>query len=254
METVHQLLAAADSELQAPLAIAVITGLRRGELLGLRWSDIDLDAGRLIVRRSIEVVQNPSGHYERREKPPKTKRSARTIALAPTASAVLRRQRADQRQRRFQLGLPRDENCYVFDRADGTPWEPGAFSLAFARLVKRAELPHFRLHDLRHVFATQSLVAGIDLKTVSASLGHSDIGTTANLYAHVQEQLLERHAARVEAIMGDALAIAAGDARVSPAAERKSRVSHGPVLRLKMPRKIRRIDVAPTGIEPVFPP
>ncbi len=255
MGTVAALLRAAEgTELQAPVAAAVGTGLRRGELLGLRWTDIDFESGRLTVRRSIEVVKSALGHYERREKPPKTARSARTIALAPSVIGILRRQRADQLQRRLLLQLPRDDGAYVFDRADGTPWGPGAFSLAFARLVKRAELPHFRFHDLRHTFATASLLAGIDLKTVSASLGHAEIGTTGNIYAHVQQQLQERHASKVETVMGNALAVAVGDPQQSVTTERKSRVSHERSFGKKKARGYGLSMVAPTGIEPVFPP
>ncbi len=255
METIEALLRAVEgTELQAPIAAAVGTGLRRGELLGLRWTDIDFEAGRLTVRRSIEVVKNALGRYERREKPPKTVRSARTIALAPSVIAVFRRQRAEQLQRRLLLQLPRDDGAYIFDRADGAPWDPGAFSLLFARLLKRTTLPHFRFQDLRHTFGTTSLFAGIDLKTVSVSMGHADIATTANIYVHVLEQMQERHASKVEAVMGDALAPAVGDPKQTFAMERKSRVSHGGGSMAKNARQIRRIDLAPTGIEPVFPP
>ena len=103
--------AASGSELETPIAVAVGTGLRRGELLGLRWSDIDLSAGRLTVRRSIEVVREEPAdtecthvRYVRREKPPKTATSRRTVSLAPSVVAVLRRQRSEQRERRIHCG------------------------------------------------------------------------------------------------------------------------------------------------------
>jgi integrase len=131
---VAALLGAADStELQAAIAVAVGTGLRRGELLGLKWSDIDLDAQRLTVRRSVETVKRVT-----RTKPPKTTRSARTISLSPFVVDVLRRERADQSERRLLLGLGGDEDGWAFTRGDCSQWEPGAFTLAFARLVKRS--------------------------------------------------------------------------------------------------------------------
>jgi integrase len=212
---VNLLLAARGTELETPIAVAVGTGLRRGELLGLRWSDIDLNIGRLTVRRSIEVVREEStdadGHharYVRREKPPKTATSRRTISLAPSVEAVLRRQRAEQHERRIHCGLGRDQDCFVFDRLDGSPWEPPTFSSEFAKLVRHAKLPHVRFHDLRHTFASTSLQAGVDLKTISASLGHSTVSVTADLYAHVHETLRVEHAARIESVMGGALASA----------------------------------------------
>ena len=251
--------AARGTDLLAPIATAVGTGLRRGELLGLRWSDIDLTSGRLTVLRALEVVRDEhvaedgsvTYSYATREKPPKTVGSRRTISLAPSVVAVLERARFEQRERRFQYGLRRDEDSYVFDCGDCTPWEPGRFSSAFAKLVKSARLPHVRLHDLRHSYASLSLQAGVDLKTISMSLGHTDIGTTANLYAHVTETLQARHAERIESIMGSALAaaIAGGERIVAPG---KSNVSHKSVTRAKKARGCGLSLVAPTGIESVW--
>ncbi|MGB8907813.1 MAG: site-specific integrase [Candidatus Cybelea sp.] len=188
-DAIAQLLAAAEgTDLLAPLAVAVATGLRRGELLGLRWGDLDLEAGRLTVHRALEVVSEelPPGHgrvrysYKTREKPPKTARSRRTMTLAPSVVRILAQIRFNQRNSRIAEGLGRDQNAYVFADLDGSPWNPGGFSTAFAKLVKTARLTHVRLQDLRHSYATLSLQAGIDLKTISTSLEHTDIGTTAN--------------------------------------------------------------------------
>ncbi len=231
------------AELQVPIAVAVATGLRRGELLGLRWSDVDLNGGRLTVRRALEVVKADGG-YEIREKPPKTKRSARTLALAPRVVDVLVAWRESQEMRHEFLGMKVHASDYVFDRADGSVWEPWTFSALFARLVRRANVPKIRFHDLRHSFASLSLEAGINLKTVSASLGHSAISTTADLYLHLGEQLQKEHAARVDAIMGPALGAALRQPHLD-----KSRESHGAGSRPKSPFKIGDSVVAPTGIE-----
>ena len=140
----------------------------------------------------------------------------------------------------------------MFADRDGSPWDPGAFSSAFAKLVKSARLPHVRLHDLRHSYATLSLQAGIDLKTISAGLGHADIGTTANLYAHVTATLQARHAERVESVMGGALATAVNGTDSPDLTHSKSNVSQKPTFRIKTAHKYGHSVVAPTGIEPNY--
>jgi integrase len=246
---IERLLEAASAyypELTVPIAIATATGLRRGELLGLRWSDLDLNGARLTVRRALEVVKGSHG-YDVREKPPKTKRSARSIALAPRVVDVLVAWREAQEMRHELLGIEPDIGAYVLDRSDGSSWEPWTFSAMFAALVRRAKIPRVRFHDLRHSYASLSLEAGIDLKTVSASLGHSSVSTTADLYMHLGEQLQKEHAARIDAVMGGALSVAL-PALESP----KSRESHGAGLALRNPYNTRVPVVAPTGIEPVI--
>jgi integrase len=192
--------AARGSELENLIIVAVGSGLRRGELCGLRWRDVDFEASRISVRRSVEVVDG-----ERREKEPKTARSARTIGVPGFVVEALRAQRKAQNERRLLLGLGRDDNAYVFDRADGTAYDPGPLSLHFARLVKSAKLEHVRLHDLRHSAATLMLASGADLKSVSTWLGHSEVGTTGNLYLHHVEQLERAAAARFNDLLGGSL-------------------------------------------------
>jgi integrase len=161
---------------------------------------VDFEASRISVRRSVEVVDG-----ERREKEPKTARSARTIAVPGFVVEALRAQRKAQNERRLLLGLGRDDNAYVFDRADGTAYDPGPLSLHFARLVKRAKLEHVRLHDLRHSAATLMLASGADLKSVSTWLGHSEVGTTANLYLHHVEQIERAATSRMNELFGGKL-------------------------------------------------
>ena len=240
---VAAVLRAADgTELFLPIMIAIGTGLRRGELLALRWGDVDLDAGRLSVRRSVEMVDG-----ELRVKPPKTTRSARTLSIATTIVEALRRHRASQNERRLLLGLGRDEDGWIFDRADGAPWNPGAFTLAFARFIANADVPKVRFHDLRHSHATLSLAAGTDLKTISSALGHSAISVTANTYLHAVESLQRDHANRLDGVLRGAL-----DSPIQLSAEPQR--SHSLSATTKKPRGYRVSVVAPTGIEPVFPP
>jgi integrase len=219
-------------------------------LLGLRWGDLDLEAGRLMVRRSVEMVDGA-----RREKPPKTARSARTLSLASFVVEALRRQKREQLDR-LKLSCEseiearrRHENAYVFDRADGSPWKPDSFSWAFANLVRLSKVPKVRLHDLRHSHATLALSAGTDLKTISAALCHSTISVTANIYVHAIEAMQRGHADRIEAILGEAVAGAmAGPSQVGLKTSVPQRC-HVQPLAMKKARKYRPESLAPAGFE-----
>jgi integrase len=191
---VQQYLATFDqTELGAAVATAIGSGCRRGELLALRWCDLDLGARTLRVARSLERVTIRTAkrvRYELRFKEPKTKRSRRTVALPPFVAERLRRHRLEQAQRLMAAGFGRpDRDTLVFDR-DGEPWNPNTFGTAFARIASEANLPKVRLHDLRHSFASLLLAGGADLKTVSSALGHSTIAVTADTYAHVSPAML----------------------------------------------------------------
>jgi integrase len=250
LDGIAELVAAArGSELEDPIAVALGTGLRRGELLGLRWPDVDLEKARLSVKRSVETVDGIT-----RTKPPKTARSARTISLPTSVVEILVRRRAIQRERRMMLGLGRDDQGWIFTRADETAWDPAAFSLFFARLVKRSKLQHVRFHDLRHSFGTLALASGVDLKTVSNALGHSAITTTANTYLHAVETLERDAAARIEALIGDALATPARAVGESPATGSGPRRAHGKTLPLGKARGYGHKIIALTGVEPVSQP
>lgn len=192
-EQVQQYLAAFDrTDVGAAIATAIGSGCRRGELLALRWSDVDLDQGTLRVARSLERVTIRTAkraRYELRFKEPKTRRSRRTVALPPFAIERLRHHRLEQAERFFSAGRRPDGETLLFER-DGLPWNPNTFGLTFARLARDAKLPRVRLHDLRHSFASLLLAGGADLKTVSTALGHSTIAVTADTYAHVSPAML----------------------------------------------------------------
>ncbi len=188
------MLAAQRTELEIPIILALGTGLRRGELLGLRWSDVDLESGRLSVKRSVEIIQ---GRIH--EKEPKTVRSRRMISVPAFVIAALRRHRVVQAQQLLQLGIgSQGADGVVFTRIDGTQWGPATFSHAFYRFMKRSHLPKLRFHDLRHSFGTMLQASGTDLKTISGAMGHSTIGTTANIYLHAVESLQIESAARLD--------------------------------------------------------
>ena len=149
--------------------IELATGLRRGELLGLKWEDIGFDNRTLRVRRQVGRING-----EVREAPLKTKNAYRTISLGADAIGVLRQQREKQ-----------PSSSYVFPGPTGGPIAPDSVLHMLHRVLDRAGLPEIRFHDLRHTFATLALQNGVDVKTVSGMLGHFSAGFTLDTYAHV---------------------------------------------------------------------
>ena len=162
------------------------TGLRRGELLGLKWEDIDLQNGIIHVRRQVARVDG-----EVKELPLKTKNSYRNISISQDAVAMLTEMEAHR------------SSDYVFPSSTGGPISPDSVNNMLHRVLKRAGLPSIRFHDLRHTFATLALQNGVDIKTVSGMLGHFSAGFTLDTYAHVTTSA-QKEAART---MGNVLAV-----------------------------------------------
>ena len=160
--------------------LAASTGMRRGEVLGLRWRDVDLKAQRLSVRQTIISVG-----YEVIRSDPKTAKGARTIDLDGRTVRMLRAHRADQRLERQLLALPDDGEGLVFCRENGEPYHPDLVRQSFERRVSASAVPRIRFHDLRHTHATLMLQAGVPPKVVSERLGHSTVAFTMDVYAHV---------------------------------------------------------------------
>ena len=158
------------------LWLAAMTGMRRGEVLGLRWSDIDLDSSTLSIRRSVSCTG-----YQVHTTATKTRTSRRAVDLDESTVAVLRKW---QRFQRDELGPVTPEET-VFTRCDGQPVHPHALSQTFDRLQRSAGVPTIRLHDLRHTHATLMLKHGVPLKVVSERLGHSTPAFTMAVYQHV---------------------------------------------------------------------
>jgi integrase len=180
-EQARTFLAAVDGDrLHALWVLVLTTGMRRGELAGLRWCDVDLDAGMLSVRRTRVSVA-----YAVSESDPKTRSSRRTIAVDGRVVSVLRAHRRRQLEERLSWGEAWTDTGYVFTTEDGWPIHPERISVLFARLVDAAGVPRIRLHDLRHTSATLALASGIHPKVVGERLGHSSIAVTLDLYSHV---------------------------------------------------------------------
>jgi integrase len=169
-----------EDDLYAAWLLVTTTGMRRGELAGLRWADVDLDAGRLSVRQPRVVVANVPQPSE-----PKTTRGRRSLALDPVTVAALRRHRTRQHEHRLLLGGRYQDSGLVFTWPDGSPIHPLRFSRWFERHARRAGLPRIRLHDLRRSYASAALAAGVPAKVISERLGHATIAVTMDIYSHV---------------------------------------------------------------------
>ena len=170
-----------DERLSAAFVLLATTGMRRGEALGLRWSDVDLDAGRLSIVQTITTVRDRPVIS-----PPKTARSRRLVSLDPETVAALRDHRRRQNEERLRAGESWSATGdIVFTNEVGEPVHPSALSRLFVASVRRAALPMIRLHDLRHTYATVALGAGVHPKIVSERLGHATIAVTLDLYSHV---------------------------------------------------------------------
>ncbi|HEY6427306.1 MAG TPA: site-specific integrase [Acidimicrobiales bacterium] len=182
--------------LYAAWLLLVTTGMRRGEVLGLRWSDVDLDAGQLAVRQTLIAVG-----YRVEISEPKTERSRRRIGIDSATVAGLRSWRARQAEERLAWGGAWTDCGLVFTREDGTPIHPQSLSQFFEKRAKAAGLPPIRLHDLRHSYATAALEAGVAAKVVSERLGHSSISITSDTYQHVMPELDDQAAARVARVI-----------------------------------------------------
>jgi integrase len=162
-------------------ALMATTGMRRGEVLGLRWSDVDLDASTVRVAATrIRFGATVTAST------PKTAAGVRSIAIGPMVAAQLRAWRKTQSEERLVMGAGwMNDGNLVVTLADGSAPNPESFSNLFNKRAKRAGLRPIRLHDLRHSYATAALAAGIPVKVVSQRLGHADIGVTLKVYAHV---------------------------------------------------------------------
>jgi integrase len=186
-------------EIEALYVLAVMTGMRQGELLGLQWADVDWDAGRVEVRHTLQWGE---GTWTLAE--PKTGRSRRSIKLPPTVLHALRGHRARQRTQRLALGPAWQDHGFVFCQADGTPLPARNLGRLFAKLLQRAGLPRVRFHDLRHTAGTSLIAEGIPLVMVKDLLGHSTIAITADIYSHVLPPHQDQVADRMERLYGRA--------------------------------------------------
>jgi integrase len=179
------------------VALALGTGMRRGELLGLQWSDIDLEGASLRVERSIEETKAGL-----RFKPPKTKYGRRTISLPQSSVEALKAQRRSQLETRLALGLGRPEgSALVFSTVEGSPLSPDNLSRDWRRVVKAFKLPAVTFHALRHSHASALIASGLDILSISRRLGHGSPMITLTVYGHLFDNTDTKAAAAIEAAL-----------------------------------------------------
>jgi integrase len=189
---------AREHRLYALYAVALSIGLRRGEALGLRWSDVDLETGLLRVRQTL---QRHSGelHFA----PPKTRRSRRTVPLLPFMVAALHEHRDRQAEECARAGDAWTDSGLVFTTSTGRPIEPNDFSKAFGRMCDRAGVRKVRVHDLRHTCASMLLAQGAQPRVVMEVLGHSAVEMTMNVYGHVMLDAQREALAGMDALLSE---------------------------------------------------
>jgi integrase len=194
--------------LALPVLVAVTTGIRRGELFGLRWSDVDLDMAKLSVNQSLEWTKGKPGF-----KAPKTKGSRRTITLPALTVQALRAHRVEQGAERLRLGLGKPE--LVFTRADGEPVSLDYVSRTFGELIAKLGVTPITFHGLRHTHISHQLMDGVHVKVVSERAGHASVGITLSVYTAFLPSLQDKAAEGVDAWLRDELANEVGGKSVA---------------------------------------
>ena len=192
--------AAESTDLHMPLLLALGTGMRRSELLGLRWDDIDLKAGTATVNQGLQEARG-----ELLVTTPKTVKSRRAVTLPGLVIEALRVHRAEQARKTLARKPNWTDSEYVLAAPHGGPWRPSNFDRVWRRFKTRQKL-EIRFHDLRHTHATQLLKAGVHPKVVSERLGHASIGITLDTYSHVMPGMQEEAAEKIDAGLRAALA------------------------------------------------
>jgi integrase len=194
----HLLDAARGERLDAVYTVALSLGLRMGEILGLRWQDVDLDGAMLTVNQAIYRIAGKGLVAAE----PKTDRSRRALFLPDGVLRALRAHRLRQLQERLAAGSRWHDSGLVFTSSIGTPLEPRNLFRSFKTLLRKAGLPDVRFHDLRHSAASLLLAQGVPMRAVMELLGHSNISTTADIYSHVMPAMMRDVADKMDVILG----------------------------------------------------
>jgi len=189
------LAAARGDRLEALYAVAVGLGLRQGEICGLRWEDVDVERGRLSVRKQVQRIGGKARLVDL-----KTRQSRRTIALPRVIAAQLRAHKVCQNEERLLARERWQDWSLVFPSTIGTPLEPSNLTKRYKALLAGAGLPAIRFHDLRHSCASLLIAQGISPRVVMETLGHSQIGLTMNTYAHISPEVQQQAAAAMDAL------------------------------------------------------
>lgn len=195
-EETEELIPRLPDDLAIIVTIAVHTGMRRGEILGLKWSDIDTNRRTIDVQRSLCEArrQRPDGTAATAltVNKPKTRNSQRTITMTATAATALHTQRRNQNAQRLRVGIHWTDDDWVFTTDTGQPVNPNGVSRRFRAALKRLGHRHLRFHDLRHTTVHLMFDAGVPLESVTQAVGHSSIAITKDIYARYIPKLTER--------------------------------------------------------------
>ncbi len=198
IDEARRVMAAAEGRRNAARwTVALALGLRQSEALGLQWRDVNLDTGRLSVRRGLHRVDGKGIVFEE----PKNDRSRRTLALPQQLTDALRKHRETQDLDRLVAGSEWEECDLVFAQANGHPIDKHSDYDYWCQLLKDAGVRHIRLHDGRHTAATLLLTAGVHPRVVMELLGHSQMRTTTDIYSHVMPALAQEAADRMGATL-----------------------------------------------------
>jgi integrase len=185
------------SRYEALFLVAVTAGLREGEILGLKWSDLDLTTGRLMIQRQLQRLQGAGLVFSE----PKSRAGKRVVVLGSETLARLQSHRLLQRREKLLAGSNWHENDLIFPSSIGTPSEPRNIYRRFKMALKNAGLPDLRFHDLRHTAATLMLQQGIHPKIVQERLGHASIMLTLNTYSHVLPSIQAEAAQKMDNLL-----------------------------------------------------
>jgi len=195
-------------EAHGPLfRVAAMTGMRRGEVCGLRWSDVDLEKARIEVRQQLLVVRSPGAPDGGRQFSERTKtdHGRRSVDLDPTTVAVLKAQQTRQKRHRVAMGAGwSNEHDLVFTEPDGQPLDPESVAMVFTRRVARSGLPRIRFHDLRHTHVAHLIAAGEQPLLIARRLGHASAAFTQDRYGHLFEDAGSTAASAVAAMVDGA--------------------------------------------------
>ena len=182
--------------LKAAFVTLLGTGLRRGELLALKWDNVNLKEGIIAVKENLVWIAKKGFVFQ----PPKTEKSKRVVPLPDDVLAELKRHKVRQAEEKLKIGAAYQDNGLVFCTEIGTPIIPRNFERKYKALLKKAGLTGVKLHSLRHTYATRLLELGENLKVVQELLGHSRISVTADIYSHVSPELKRGAAAKLNGL------------------------------------------------------
>ena len=192
-----ELLESEDIQYRTMIQLLIMLGLRREELLGLKWGDIDFDNSLIAIGRSIQYLPD-RGIYE---SDTKTSSSQRVIKAPELVISALKEYRAYQSEMRLKLGDYRKDTGFIFTKSDGTPMHPDSLTAWFKKFISKNNLPDVTLHSLRHTNATLQIANGVPVTTVAKRLGHANAATTTKIYAHAIRSADEAAAQAIENIL-----------------------------------------------------